>query len=428
MNPNIAEKFLANLQKVGGWFQRMTSKEARTAYKQVQEIKAKFLDALAERGYEYKAGKVTAAAEEKDKEKTAEAAENDEAVRFSFKNSQNGMANDKLLAYSDEMRGLIEQNGNIIIDSPAKLQEVVDMAFDNPTKKATAYFGILTTEVLQEIENNIPNLPKGVNLFQEGRQYSVATTLDNIRHLVDEKNLSRGKVLDYLDRLADTIADFDSVAYSMYEQNGSHGVLCKKRFADGTLISYSLVSNKRKTVKMQTIYLDSKDYQNKKRSLPTPADAKAPAYTSKTRGGQTSNNSISQSSENVNPESEKSDVRFSRAENNSDQQDSLDNAKKNGYDGSRSKQGGIVTREDAKKTLDGILKEVENLETDPEFYLQFTGDASIKNKSEIRDLIYRLEEAKTKKERRTRAEKIADKIIQNGENFFQKSIDNSVSL
>ena len=47
LNPNIAEKFLANLQKVGGWFQRMTSKEARTAYNQVQDIKAKFLDALA---------------------------------------------------------------------------------------------------------------------------------------------------------------------------------------------------------------------------------------------------------------------------------------------------------------------------------------------------------------------------------------------
>ena len=51
-------------------------------------------------------------------------------------------------------------------------------------------------------------------------------------------------------------------------------------------------------------------YQNKKRSLPTPADARAPAYTPKARGGQTSDNSISQSSENVKPQSEKN-LRFS---------------------------------------------------------------------------------------------------------------------
>ena len=317
-NKNAAEKILGVFGKIKKALSRATNKTAKAEYSRVERVEGMLLTALAEKGFTYQNGKVISARPQEEKENTAETVENDEAVRFSFKNSQNGMANDKLLAYSEEMRNLIEQNGNVIIDSPSKLQEVVDMAFDQPTKKATAYFGILTTDVLQEIESSIPNVPQGVNLFQEGRQYSVATTLDNIRHLVDEKKLSRGEVLDYLDRLADTIADFDSVAYSVYEQNGSHGILCKKRFADGTLISYSLVSNKRKTIKMQTIYLDSKDYQNKKRSLPTPADAKAPAYTPKARGGQTSDNSISQSSENVKPQSEKSsqenfDLRFSRA-------------------------------------------------------------------------------------------------------------------
>ena len=65
----------------------MTSKEARTAYKQVQDIKAKFLDALAERGYQYKNGKVIAAAEE-DKEKAAEAVDSEDGVRYNRRRYQ----------------------------------------------------------------------------------------------------------------------------------------------------------------------------------------------------------------------------------------------------------------------------------------------------------------------------------------------------
>lgn len=53
-------------------------------------------------------------------------------VRYSFKKSQNGLANDGLTEYSGELRDLIEERGDIIVDSYDKLVDVVNLAFDKP--------------------------------------------------------------------------------------------------------------------------------------------------------------------------------------------------------------------------------------------------------------------------------------------------------
>ena len=43
------------------------------------------------------------------------------------------------------------------------------------------------------------------------KDYSIATTLDSIRHIVDEKGLIIDEVIDYLDRMPDTILEYDTV-------------------------------------------------------------------------------------------------------------------------------------------------------------------------------------------------------------------------
>ena len=111
-------------------------------------------------------------------------------VKYSFKNSKTGMANDKLMPYDDELIATIKAKGGYIVDSFEKLKDVVNIAFDNPNLKATVYFGILSSDVLEKIEKSIPNLPKELKdgLFKVNQTYSVAATLDSIQHLADEKN------------------------------------------------------------------------------------------------------------------------------------------------------------------------------------------------------------------------------------------------
>jgi len=240
--------------------------------------------------------------------------------RYSFRNSKNGMANDALSPYSDDLSLLIEQNGDIIVDSFHKLKQVVNLAFDNPNSKATAYFGIISPDALEKIKNNIPNLPKDMEmLFKKGKAYSVATTLDAIRHIADEKNLSREDVVDYLDRFADTILEFDSVAFDYYYKGLSKtaSLLFKKHFEDGTLVSFTLVSNKKRSLMLQTIYLNEEDYKKKKVAKPLLMQ-KASAYTSKAQGGHPSEISIPQDFDSVNSELSEIDKTYLEAVNRGD--------------------------------------------------------------------------------------------------------------
>ena len=215
----------------------------------------------------------------------------DNNVRYSFKKTKSGMANDALLPYDAEMTGLIERGGNIIVDSYDKLVDAVNRAFENPNDKVTMYFGILDNDVLSAINKKIPNLPTEANgiLFKPGRQYSVAATFDSIRHLVSDKSgLTIEDVIDYLDRFADTIVDSDTATFNYYIRGNLkiNGILFKKSYQDGTILNFDLVSNKKKIVGLQTLYMKKADYK-KRKSAETLLMQNASTHTSKTQVGQT---------------------------------------------------------------------------------------------------------------------------------------------
>ena len=229
---------------------------------------------------------------------------------YSFRDTKSGMANDKLSPYGEELSQFIEQKGDYIVDNFDKLKQVVNLAFDSPSVKATAYFGIINRETLSEIKESIPNLPKASKeiLFKDGRDYSVATTLDSIRHIVDEKGLSRDDVIDYLDRLADTVVDFDTVSFDYYYdsyKNRIPGLLFKKSFEDGKLISFDIVSQKKRSLSLQAIYLESVDYE-KKKSAETLLLQNSHSRTPEVGVGQTSDNRVAQFDDNVKGKIEKS--------------------------------------------------------------------------------------------------------------------------
>lgn len=221
----------------------------------------------------------------------SENSENDSTKRYSFKKTKSGMANDALLPYDAEMTGLIENGGNIIVDSYDKLVDAVNRAFENPNDKGTMYFGILDNDVLSAINKKIPNLPTEANgsIFKPGRQYSVAATFDSIRHLVADKGgLTREDVIDYLDRFADTIVDNDTATFNYYIRGNLkiNGILFKKAYQDGTILNFDLVSNKKKIVGLQTLYMKKADYK-KRKSAETLLMQNASTHTSKTQVGQT---------------------------------------------------------------------------------------------------------------------------------------------
>ena len=231
----FVEKLLGRIADAKEALSRAGGADAKALHREIAKIEDIFMDSVAEAGMEYRGGKLVMVNGDEGEE---------EVVRYSFQTSKTGMANDALLPYDAELSELIESRGDYIVDSYDKLVEVVNLAFENPTLQATAYFGVVDATILEKIENSVPNLPNELKgkLFKAGRDYSIAATLDNIRHLSDSKDLGANDIIEYLDKLADTIIDFDSVAYDVYQKgNDKHnGLLFKKQFSDGTYVSFDV--------------------------------------------------------------------------------------------------------------------------------------------------------------------------------------------
>ena len=258
-----------------------------------------------ESGMDFDADSMRLVPKESNKPDTTEPTSKGTDIRYSFRNTKSGMANDSLKPYSKELTDIITGNGDFIVDSFDALVDVVNLAFDEPTKKATAYFGNLDVSILEKIKNSIPDLPSEYRqegkLFKKGMDHSVAATLDSIRHLTDEKRLSKSDVIDYLDRLADTIADFDTVNFSYYTESRGNklpGLRFKKTFSDGTFVSFEIPSKKKTSLSMQTMFMEHADYKKRKSAEP-PLMQNAPAHTPEVRGGQTSENSVAHGSQDV---------------------------------------------------------------------------------------------------------------------------------
>ncbi len=230
-------------------------------------------------------------------------AEGNGKTHYSFKGSTSGMANDKLSSYDEEMTRLILSKGDYVIDSYAALESAVELAFSEPNAKATLYFGNLSAEELAQIEKAVPNLPKEIDqpLFKPGKMYSVVATLDSIRHLPNEKHMTKADVLNYMDRYADTIAEYDDVYFDYYYDsynNRLNGLRFRKQFDDGYQVSFDIVSNKKRSLALITEFTGGKTI--KKKPAKTLLLNKSGAHTPEARAGQTSENSIHNKGENVN--------------------------------------------------------------------------------------------------------------------------------
>lgn len=229
------------------------------------------------------------------------------------------MANDSLLPYDNELKSIFEKRGDIVVDSYEKLVNVVNIAFNEPNKKATAYFGILNKSLLDKIQNDIPNLPQNLkgNLFKPNSNYSIAATLDSIRHLVDDKSgMTQNDVVNYLDKFADTLIEYDFVHYDVYYDSmrkRNNGILFKKEFDNGTYQSFNIISNKKKSLSLVTLYMNKFDYK-KKKSAETLHLQNTDAHTPKAGVSQTSIDNVPQKDTTVNSNDMQDKTRYSLKE------------------------------------------------------------------------------------------------------------------
>ena len=206
-----------------------------------------------------------------------------------------------LKGYNDELKVYIEENkNNVIIKTEEELSAYIDEAFTNKLLKGTLYLGSIPQDIMTDIKNNIQNISDRdrEKLLKKG-EYSLTIHQDDIRHLLKD-GMTIGDVKHYIANLTRVIIGADRIIYSVYRNvAGNRNVLrFEKEFEDGKYIAVEMISNKKRTLSMKSIFMDKQSYK-KKKSI-SRANDKTSAYTSKTRGASTSNNSIFNNSEKSN--------------------------------------------------------------------------------------------------------------------------------
>ena len=95
--------------------------------------------------------------------------------------------------------------------------------------------------------------------------------------------------------------EYDEVDFHYYTRRGRKppGLLFRKDFPNGKYFSFDLVSQEKRSFMLQSLYIDSVDYEKRKSANPVLMQ-NAPASTPKARGGQTSTTSIPDSAEKSN--------------------------------------------------------------------------------------------------------------------------------
>ena len=224
---------------------------------------------------------------------TVEAAWADMRAQFKGENAANKRFG--LGEYSDQRKNSILSNkNNVILNDKQHLHRLIDESLQNTQSKKSLHFGVVPASVLQRIQDACPNLPPSMrgSLFDLNHEYSLEIGQEDIRHLsANKRSVSKQDVIDFVDKLPEIVANFDSVNFTVYTrgQNNMKGLRFSKTFPDGKYISMEIVSNKKHLLAAHNIFMEKSDYTKKKSLEHTlSVQSNAQDQTSETQGAQNS--------------------------------------------------------------------------------------------------------------------------------------------
>lgn len=172
----------------------------------------------------------------------------------------------KLDKFSNIRKSIIKKTNNaVIVENKETLKKLVTESFNNLNAKKDIYIGIIPKEVISNIKAKIKQIKKSDidKIFNENKEYALKINQDEIRHINKKETITIEDVIRFVCTLDEVVINFDNISYGKY--NNQHSLRFEKNMEDGKHISFNVISNQKSTIRIQTIFLDKKDY--KKRSV-----------------------------------------------------------------------------------------------------------------------------------------------------------------
>ena len=159
---------------------------------------------------------------------------------------------------------------DIIINDINEISIYVEKAYKKEDLNIVLHYGIIKKHIIDKIKKGIKNKPSsGWNLLSNN--YELAIKVDSFLHISKRKILiGISDVICFAQYIPYIISNFDSVEYS--KNNINQGLKFKKKINNDIIVSFILVSNKKKRFLIKSISFDKETY--KKRSISPTANDK----------------------------------------------------------------------------------------------------------------------------------------------------------
>lgn len=124
------------------------------------------------------------------------------------------------------------------------------------------HLGIIQKEDVLKIKKDIQNLPKNKEKYIDYLNYDLVINQSEIRHIKDNKvKITSDDIHNYIKKIFEILLKYDYVSYDIQKDEG---LRFKKEFSEGTFVAFIIVSKKKKTFTVKTIYMIRRDYEKKK--------------------------------------------------------------------------------------------------------------------------------------------------------------------
>lgn len=169
--------------------------------------------------------------------------------------------------YDSNVANLINQSQrNIIVSDKNKLNKFIVQSFDSNINNAL-HLGIINQEVIKKLKSKVKNLPLSKKEYIKETNYDLVINQSEIRHLKDKKvKLTITDICNYINKIQEIILNFDSISYDIQKDEG---LRFKKKIKDEVYIAFIILSNKKRTLKIKTIYMSKFNYEQKKKHIST---------------------------------------------------------------------------------------------------------------------------------------------------------------
>lgn len=181
----------------------------------------------------------------------------EEDITINYVETKNDL---KLSKLDDKSLKFAIANKYIIINNKEDLRSFALESFTSSKENKVLCLGLIPDKTIERIRKELKDIKKEniERIIRPNEKYILTLSQYEIKH-IKKDSLTINEVLDFITKIDLIITEFDEVRYYCYN-NTQASLRFKKKIDDVEYITLEIISNKYKTFKIHTAFMNKKDF------------------------------------------------------------------------------------------------------------------------------------------------------------------------